>query len=77
MDEFEKEDLLKQIKNDTHFLRKHFIMDYSLFVKIENVEEGYDEFNLSMNQTLIHNNRAVSFSNKDFLGTNFNPGSNN
>jgi hypothetical protein len=77
MDEFEKEDLLKQIKNDTHFLRKHFIMDYSLFVKIENVGEDQEDSNLSMNETLIHRNRAVSFSNKNLLGTNFNPVSNN
>ena len=51
MDEFEKEDLLKQIKNDCYFLKKHFLMDYSLFIKIENIDEGYqnEAQNLSMN----------------------------
>ena len=37
-------------------------MDYSLFIKIENVDDASEsQTNLSMNQTLLQNDRAKSF----------------
>ena len=75
MDEFEKEELLRQIKNDTHFLRKHGLMDYSLFVKIENVDSDSEGWaaKLGVTKTLVHNDRAVSYSARN----NFNKSINN
>ena len=39
LDEFEKNDIIKQMKSDCALLRKFALMDYSLYIKIENIDE--------------------------------------